>query len=429
MLRRTFTSSASLLKKSSFDKNLGVSAPAKAWQRGKNQVQGDKPWQRGKNQAQGDKPWQRGKNKVQGDKAAWFKAKYAHVHAEQKKRPSTDPYGKRAAYDEKVRQQRRDQRDARNEHRMQYTSSRQRRTSVATTSPLFEYLYGKNAVGAAVKSAGRRSGLTRLLVHGNEAQKYWRAELANLQLEEKLPLVVSDKHQLSQLSKGNPHNNVVLETRPLQLDVAVHLDGVDASTGKFSITVQDQESDAAIFSDNAQEATVQRDLEQTAFGQKRFPVGVLLDNVVDPHNVGAVVRSAYFLGADFVVATQQDSARLSPTVAKASSGALECLPFYRVGNPAEFIKASQRPENGGWTFVTAHCASGQDKTLPLADLSSLSANSPTVLVVGNEGTGPRASVRGASDYLVEIPNRRSGSIVESLNVSVATALLLHQMLE
>lgn len=403
MLRRTFTTSATLLKKSTFEKNLGVAPPAKAWQHGKKQFS--------------------------GDKATWFKEKYAHVHASQKKKPYSDPYGKRAAYDKKVKQDYRDKRDARNEHRMQYSSGRRFRSANATTSPLFEYIYGRNSVAAALRSSLRKGGVTRVLVHGNEAQKYWKNELSTLELTDKVELVVSDKHQLSQLSKGSPHNNVVLETRPLQFDVALHLDGFDSTTRKFSITVQDQESDATIFNDNKQEATIQRELEQLNFGEKRFPVGVLLDNIVDPHNLGAIVRSAYFLGADFVVATQQDSAKASPTVAKASSGALECLPFYRVGSPTEFIKESQLPENGGWTFVTAHCADGQDKTLPLADLPSLAANSPTVLVVGNEGAGPRAAVRAASDYLVEIPNRRSGEVIESLNVSVATALLLNQMLE
>ena len=172
--------------------------------------------------------------------------------------------------------------------------------------------------------------------------------------------------------------------------------------------------------------------------KKKFPLGIYLDEVVDPHNIGAIIRSAYFLGADFIVMSRRNCAPLSPAVSKTSSGAVELMPIYHVDKPLNFFSKSQ--EEGGWTFVTS-CLTNSDskmkkystgKILEMGALNGLCQELPVMLVVGNEGSGVRTNIKMRSDFFVEIPFGRQipnkETPVDSLNVSVATALLLSNLL-
>jgi 23S rRNA (guanosine2251-2'-O)-methyltransferase len=147
-------------------------------------------------------------------------------------------------------------------------------------------------------------------------------------------------------------------------------------------------------------------------GQER-PLLVCLDRVTDPHNLGAVCRSAEGAGATGVVVPAHGSAAVTPAVAKASAGAVEHLPVAVVHNLARYLAEIKRPDL--WIYAAARDA-GQ--TLWEADFRG-----GTVLVLGAEGKGLRPLVRRTCDDSVSIP---LGGQVESLNVSVAGALLLYE---
>jgi 23S rRNA (guanosine2251-2'-O)-methyltransferase len=142
------------------------------------------------------------------------------------------------------------------------------------------------------------------------------------------------------------------------------------------------------------------------------PLLVALDQVTDPRNLGAVIRSAEGAGATGVILPAHNSARVTPAVARSSAGAVEHLPVAVVPNLARYLNEVK----GSRLWVYAADAGGQ----PMADTDLSGGLS---LVFGAEGKGIRPLVRRACDASVSIP--LSGR-VESLNVSVAAAVLLYE---
>jgi 23S rRNA (guanosine2251-2'-O)-methyltransferase len=143
------------------------------------------------------------------------------------------------------------------------------------------------------------------------------------------------------------------------------------------------------------------------------PLLVVLDSVTDPRNLGAVIRCADGAGADGVVLPAHNSARVTPTVVHASAGAAEHLPVAVVKNLARYLGEIKRPELWIWA-----AAGDAETSMWEADLSG-----GAVFVLGAEGKGLRPLVRRTCDDAVRIP--LCGE-VESLNVSVAAALLLYE---
>lgn len=145
------------------------------------------------------------------------------------------------------------------------------------------------------------------------------------------------------------------------------------------------------------------------------PTVVLLDQVTDPHNVGAVLRSAEVFGAEAVIATARHAAPETGALAKTASGALERQPYLRVRNLADTILKLQ--EMG---FVCLGLAGEAEDTIDAA-LTELSGK-PVALVMGAEGPGLRQKTRETVDRLVKIPFARDFG---SLNVSNAAAVALY----
>ena len=143
------------------------------------------------------------------------------------------------------------------------------------------------------------------------------------------------------------------------------------------------------------------------------PLLAVLDKVTDPRNLGAVCRSAEGAGATGVVVPAHGSAVVTPAVARASAGAIEHLPIAVVTNLARYLEEVKGPEL--WVYGAAGDAG---TSMWDTDLSGGAA-----LVLGAEGKGLRPLVRRTCDALVAIP---LGGRVESLNVSVAAALLLFE---
>jgi 23S rRNA (guanosine2251-2'-O)-methyltransferase len=143
------------------------------------------------------------------------------------------------------------------------------------------------------------------------------------------------------------------------------------------------------------------------------PLLVCLDQVTDPHNLGAVARSAEGAGATGLVVPAHGSARVTPAVSRASAGAIEHVPIAVVPNLARFLTEVKGPELWIWG-----AASEGGSLLWQTDLAG-----GVAFVLGAEGKGLRPLVRRACDGIVSIP---LGGRIESLNVSVAAAVLLYE---
>ena len=143
------------------------------------------------------------------------------------------------------------------------------------------------------------------------------------------------------------------------------------------------------------------------------PLVVVCDEISDPHNLGAIIRTAECAGAHGVVIPKHRSAGITAVVEKTSAGAVEHMAVARVVNLAAALKELQ--EAGVWVFGTA--ADG-DSNLWEADLKS-----PAALVIGSEGTGMSRLTRESCDFLLSIPLRGK---VSSLNASNAAAIVLYE---
>ena len=143
------------------------------------------------------------------------------------------------------------------------------------------------------------------------------------------------------------------------------------------------------------------------------PLLAVLDRVTDPRNLGAVCRSAEGAGATGVVVPAHGSAIVTPAVARSSAGAIEHLPIAVVTNLARYLEEVKGPEL--WVYGAAGDAAASMWETDLAG--------GVALVFGAEGKGLRPLVRRSCDALVSIP---LGGQVDSLNVSVAAALLLYE---
>jgi 23S rRNA (guanosine2251-2'-O)-methyltransferase len=153
------------------------------------------------------------------------------------------------------------------------------------------------------------------------------------------------------------------------------------------------------------------DAYELAAGQA--PLIVALDSVTDPRNLGAVARSAEGAGANGLVLPAHGAARVTPAVCRASAGAVEHLPVAVVKNLSRYLGEIKGPRLWIWA-----AAGDAETSMWKADLSG-----GAVFVLGAEGKGLRPLVRRTCDDAVSIPLRGR---VESLNVSVAAALLLYE---
>ena len=143
---------------------------------------------------------------------------------------------------------------------------------------------------------------------------------------------------------------------------------------------------------------------------------VLCDQLEDPHNLGAILRTCDATGVDGVIIGKHRSVSLNATVAKVSTGAIHTVPVAQVTNLVQAIKTLK--EHGYWVVAA-------ENGIDAVNYSEFNVDMPIVLVVGSEGKGVSRVVKEASDILVTIPMVGS---VNSLNVSVATGVLLYDII-
>lgn len=188
-----------------------------------------------------------------------------------------------------------------------------------------------------------------------------------------IPVETRDRHALDQMTAGVPHQGVVLDAEPLPL-----------------LSVNDWLG---------------------RLGDAPQACALLLDGIEDPHNFGAVIRSAAAFGVSGVFFGKDRAAPLSTSTMKAAAGAVEHVPLVQVTNLSRGMR--QLKEAGFW--VSGLDASG-DRLLWEADLRGRS-----LIVVGSEGEGIHRLVRESCDFLVRIPIEGA---ITSLNASVSAAIAL-----
>ena len=225
-------------------------------------------------------------------------------------------------------------------------------------------LWGRHPVEAALKNPNRQH------------RKLWATregiDTLDGDLPEGFPIEYAEVTDLARLvAKDAPHQGLVLECEPLN--------------GTF--------------------------LDEVATGDPLRPV-VLLDQVTDPHNVGAILRSAAAFGAACIVTQDRHAPPEGGVLAKSASGALETVPWVRVVNLARAM--DELAEAGYWRIGLAGEAD--------ATLAEALPAGPVALVLGAEGEGMRHNIEQHCDALAKLP---ISSTIESLNVSNAAAIALY----
>lgn len=293
---------------------------------------------------------------------------------------------------------------------------------------------------------------------------------------------------MDRMAGGRPHNGFVLEASPLPMPpldglgpVAVPERGLEGGEGEEMVprtpaAPKKKKGKKALLGDDenaadhgfwvspshqsAEEAEINgvkrfyslpSPPTAATSGRPRFPLVLALDRVLDPANLGSALRSACFLGAAAVCVSRHGGAPVaSPVALKASAGAAEELLIFGTDDMVKFLRLSRKSGWRVWAAVpppvkrgTRRAASGvddeqnasqqqirhvtADQLLAPSGVSPLD-EAPCILLLGSEGTGLSRALRREADCEVSIPNRSATAVVDSLNVSVAAALLCQAFL-
>ena len=238
-----------------------------------------------------------------------------------------------------------------------------------------DYLYGVNPVREALDGHGRQP-LELLAASGERSARL--EELIVLAKSQRLTITIRDRRDLDRLAGHSHHQGVLLRLEPFSYADLGELLDAWRSSGR-----------TALF--------------------------LLLDGITDPHNLGAILRSAEVAGCHGVILAKDRSCPVTPVVEKTAAGALSHLPLCQVVNLSRAIEEMKKA--GIWCYGLA----GEDGSQGLY-ATDLTGN--LALVVGSEGKGLRPNIRKHCDGLLAIPMRGK---VNSLNASVAAAVALFEV--
>jgi 23S rRNA (guanosine2251-2'-O)-methyltransferase len=239
-----------------------------------------------------------------------------------------------------------------------------------------EYIYGINPVREALRGSRRRP-LRLILADTSQSPRH--QEVLHEADRAEVPVVRKKRQELDRLAGTSRHQGVLLEIEPF---VYTPLDDLLARR------------------------------RQT--GQRAF--FLILDGITDPHNLGAILRSADAAGCQGVIVARDRSCPVTAVVDKVSAGALEYVPLCQVTNLARTLEVLKN--EGVWVYGLA----GEEESASLYGGTDLTGD--VALVIGSEGAGLRPNVRRHCDMLLAIP--MAGG-VSSLNASVAAALALFEV--
>ncbi|KAL3464084.1 Alpha/beta knot methyltransferase [Aspergillus heterothallicus] len=308
--------------------------------------------------------------------------------------------------------------------------------TIPYTTPASEFIYGTAAVEAALRCSRRQLYKLYIYQAADEELSNVKVTLRKLafmkNVKVKMAFAEWDR-LLDKMSAGRPHNGCVLEASPLPRTPIQALKTVNMEANNFQLELAPQTREEALVNGLNDRITINYPFEPQ---HKRQPVVVMLDGIVDPGNLGAIIRSAYYLGVDAVVFAGRNSAPLSPVMIKSSAGAAENMTLLDVKNEVDFI---QRSKANGWRFYAADAPNADSIYVDQASINhdELIGHAPSVIMMGNEGSGLSNHIRSQADSVVSIPGARlvpgAGAAsdparVDSLNVSVASALLMEKFL-
>ena len=232
---------------------------------------------------------------------------------------------------------------------------------------------------------------------------------------------------LDRMSDKRPHNGLVLEAAAIPKLVAKHLEKLESIQSPLAVRLNHMSpTEKADFNLSAGATSIELSCEVRK--ARRYPFLLWLDKVTDTGNMGAIFRSAYFLGVDAIILPRHGTAPLSAVTIKASAGAAEHVPILTIDNELNFMKESQEC---GWSFVSS--GSSDSKSTLIRHVKEQRPNQalkyrPVVLMMGNEGEGLRPFLQQQADYTLSIAGARTNGPIDSLNVSVAAALLAQRFL-
>ncbi|KLU88555.1 hypothetical protein MAPG_07540 [Magnaporthiopsis poae ATCC 64411] len=300
--------------------------------------------------------------------------------------------------------------------------------AIKYTTAASQFLYGAFVVEEALRASRRK--LYHLYIYGGANRENVGRDkvIEKLAAERGVKVTTLGEHDqklMSKMSQGRPHNGYILEASPLPQPPVIALGplateksesgGVDSNS--FGIVLGHQTAeDSAI---NGKDTVV-----QARSGQHK-PLVLLLDHVLDPGNLGAILRTASFLGASAVAISTKNSATLTPVALKASAGASETIPLFAVDSPVSFLEGSREAGWKVYAAVASHSGSHHREHTDIygVEESDPLASDPCILVVGSEGEGLPRMLKAKADIEISIPNQSGSLTVDSLNVSVAAALL------
>ena len=163
------------------------------------------------------------------------------------------------------------------------------------------------------------------------------------------------------------------------------------------------------------------DILQIAEERGEKPFILIADKIMDPHNLGAIIRTAECAGVHGIIIPKRNAAGVSPIVVKTSAGASIHMAIAKVANIANTLE--ELKEKGVWIFSSSSDLSDSENSAEIKDYNDADYDIPLAFVVGNEGEGLSPIIIQKSDFLVNIP--MAGKI-ESLNVSCASAILMYE---
>lgn len=293
--------------------------------------------------------------------------------------------------------------------------------SIPYTTAASQFLYGASTVESALK-AGRRQLYKLYIYKGSNRQKRFQDEnIARIASKQRIDVQYVDEdnlRMLDKMSESRPHNGYVLEASPLPHMPVRALGEVSGNSSMpgFRVSLGYQSAEEALINGASEFVETKR--------SSHHPFVLLLDQVLDPGNLGAIFRTACFMGVTAVATTKRGTAPVTPVVLKASAGAAEVLNLFSVDSAVDFLKESRQ---NGWK-VYAACPPKGGKDSRESDLRHIETmdpllEQPCVLVLGSEGEGVTTKIRGQADSVVSVPNMSGSRVVDSLNVSVAAGLM------
>ncbi len=153
-----------------------------------------------------------------------------------------------------------------------------------------------------------------------------------------------------------------------------------------------------------------------------YPLLLILDSIQDTHNLGAILRTAECSGVNGIIVTRYNSAPVNSTVIKTSAGAAEHVKICMVNNLSNVLK--ELKQNGFW-IIGSYLEDSKKEVSTVKDYIDIEYTIPVALVIGNEEKGIRRLTAESCDFLVQIPMKGK---IQSLNVSVATGIILFEIL-